>query len=252
MPGLFAMTMAFGFMNTAFAGRPDEGEGLHRPVPVHADGLVGRRHRARRWPTSSTPRSTWPSWSPSRSCSAGAPAARSARRSAAFALLLWLRLALIFVGIWLGLMVKNTEAAGNLFALAFPFGMLSSVFAPPDLMPGWLGAVAAWNPVSSTAGAIRDLFEAPPSPADTGSRPTPPRPPSSGQWSSWWCSCPWPCGSTSDCPGDRTRTTLVGSERVSSLARHLFGRQESRALGWRRWQSSVSVCWARPGSRRPP
>jgi ABC-2 type transport system permease protein len=80
---------------------------------------------------------------------------------AAFALLLWLRLALIFVGIHLGLLVKNSEMAGNLFALAFPFGMLSSVFSPPDLMPGWLGAIAAWNPVSSTAGAIRELFASP-------------------------------------------------------------------------------------------
>jgi ABC-type multidrug transport system permease subunit len=62
-------------------------------------------------------------------------------------------------------MVKNTEMAGNLFALAFPFGMISSVFTPPDLMPGWLGAIAAWNPVSATAGAIRELFE---SPADAG------------------------------------------------------------------------------------
>ena len=79
----------------------------------------------------------------------------------AFVLLLWLRLALIFVGIYLGLLVKNTEAAGNLFAVAFPFGMVSSVFAPPDLMPGWLGTIAAWNTVSSTAGAIRELFEPP-------------------------------------------------------------------------------------------
>ena len=28
-------------------------------------------------------------------------------------------------------------------------------------MPGWLGTIAAWNPVSSTAGAIRDLFDSP-------------------------------------------------------------------------------------------
>jgi hypothetical protein len=28
-------------------------------------------------------------------------------------------------------------------------------------MPGWLGVIAAWNPVSSTAGAIRELFDAP-------------------------------------------------------------------------------------------
>jgi ABC-2 type transport system permease protein len=73
--------------------------------------------------------------------------------------LLWLRLALIFVGIWIGLLVKNTEAAGNLFALAFPFGMISSVFVPPDFMPTWLGTIAAWNPVSATATAIRGLFE---------------------------------------------------------------------------------------------
>ena len=58
--------------------------------------------------------------------------------------------------------VKNTEMAGNLFALAFPFGMISSVFAPPHLMPGWLGAIAAWNPVSATAGALRELFQSAP------------------------------------------------------------------------------------------
>ena len=54
------------------------------------------------------------------------------------------------MGIYIGLVVKNTEAAGNLFAVAFPFGMVSSVFAPPDFMPGWLGTIAAWNPVSAT------------------------------------------------------------------------------------------------------
>ncbi|WP_201791122.1 ABC transporter permease [Nesterenkonia sp. PF2B19] len=79
----------------------------------------------------------------------------------AFALLLWLRLALIFVGIYLGLCIRNTETAGMLFAVAFPLGFISSVFAPPEMMPGWLGAIAAWNPVSSTAAAIRELFETP-------------------------------------------------------------------------------------------
>jgi len=42
--------------------------------------------------------------------------------------------------------------------VAFPFGMISSVFTPPHLMPDWLGAIAMWNPVSSTANAIRELF----------------------------------------------------------------------------------------------
>jgi ABC-type multidrug transport system permease subunit len=36
--------------------------------------------------------------------------------------------------------------------------MISSVFTPPHMMPGWLGAIAMWNPVSSTANAIRQLF----------------------------------------------------------------------------------------------
>lgn len=77
---------------------------------------------------------------------------------AAFALLLLLRFSLIWVGVFLGLLVKNQEAAGNLFAVAFPFGMVSSVFTPPSLMPDWLGAIAMWNPVSATANAIRELF----------------------------------------------------------------------------------------------
>jgi len=93
------------------------------------------------------------------------PGGGLAATGTALALLLWLRLALIFVGIYLGLLVRNTETAGNLFAAGFPFAMISSVFAPPALMPGWLGTIAAWNPVSSTATAIRDLFghPAPPS-----------------------------------------------------------------------------------------
>jgi ABC-2 type transport system permease protein len=76
----------------------------------------------------------------------------------AFALLIWLRFALIWIGVVLGLAVRNQEAAGQLFAVAFPFGMVSSVFTPPSLMPGWLGAIAMWNPVSSTANAVRELF----------------------------------------------------------------------------------------------
>lgn len=42
-----------------------------------------------------------------------------------------------------------------------PFGMISSVFTPPSMMPDWLGALAMWNPVSSTANAVRELFGTP-------------------------------------------------------------------------------------------
>jgi ABC-type multidrug transport system permease subunit len=80
---------------------------------------------------------------------------------AAFGLLLWLRFALIWIGVWLGLLVPNPEAAGGLFAVAFPLTMISSIFVAPQLMPDWLGWVAAWNPISSTAAATRELFGTP-------------------------------------------------------------------------------------------
>ncbi|MCD0443557.1 ABC transporter permease [Glycomyces sp. A-F 0318] len=157
MPGLFAMTMAFGFMNTAWAVAEAKEKGFVdrvRSMPMASSAVVVGRNIADTlhaaidllvlflialaigW------RSEGTFW----------------ETLGAFVLLLWLRFALIWVGVWIGLLVKNVEQAGSLFALAFPFGMVSSVFTPPELMPGWLGAIAAWNPVSATATAIRELF----------------------------------------------------------------------------------------------
>lgn len=76
----------------------------------------------------------------------------------AFGLLLFLRFSLIWVGVYLGLVVPTPEAAGGLYAVAFPLTMISSVFVAPSLMPDWPAPVAAWNPVSSTGTAIRELF----------------------------------------------------------------------------------------------
>lgn len=42
--------------------------------------------------------------------------------------------------------------------LVWPVGFLSNVFASPESMPGWLGAVVEWNPMSATATAVRGLF----------------------------------------------------------------------------------------------
>jgi ABC-2 type transport system permease protein len=160
MPGMFVMTMAFGFMNTAFAVAIAKEQGFidrFRSMPMAPSAVVTGRGVADILHAAVdllilTGIALVLGWRPGGSVT---------DTLGAFALLLWLRLALIFVGIQLGLLVKNTEAAGNLFALAFPFAMISSVFTPPDLMPGWLGAVAAWNPVSASAGAIRELFASP-------------------------------------------------------------------------------------------
>lgn len=166
MPGLFGMTMAFGFMNTAYAVVLDSTKGVtdrFRSMPMAPSAVVTGR-------------------GVSDLITAGLDLLVLALMAlvvgwrsdggllatlAAFGLLLWLRLALIWVGIMLGLMIPNEEAAGNLFAVAFPFGMISSAFVAPSLMPDWLGTVAAWNPVSSTVTATRELFGNPAAVGDT-------------------------------------------------------------------------------------
>lgn len=157
MPGMFAMTMAFGFMNTAYIVAIQKERGVmdrFRSMPMAPSAVVTGRG------VTDVLRATLDllvlvvialaiGWRAE---------AGLMKALAAFGLLLLLRFALIWVGIVLGLMVKNEESAGQLFAVAFPFGMISSVFTPPELMPDWLGAIARWNPVSSTATAIRELF----------------------------------------------------------------------------------------------
>jgi ABC transporter DrrB family efflux protein len=154
---MFAMTMAFGFMNTAFAVAVDKERGVmdrFRSMPMAPSAVVTGRglsdvlHAGLDLLVLAVI-AVVIGWR-----SDGGLAATLG----AFALLIWLRFALIWIGVVLGLAVKNQEAAGQLFAVAFPFGMVSSVFTPPSLMPAWLGAIAMWNPVSSTANAIRELF----------------------------------------------------------------------------------------------
>lgn len=157
LPGMFAMTMAFGFMNTAYAIAIDKEKGVtdrFRSMPMAPSAVVSGRGIADVLGASIDLLvlaliALVIGWRSDGSLLATV---------SAFGLLLLLRFALIWIGIFLGLMVPNQEAAGNLFAVAFPFGMLSSVFTPPSLMPEWLGLIAMWNPVSSTANAIRELF----------------------------------------------------------------------------------------------
>jgi ABC-2 type transport system permease protein len=65
----------------------------------------------------------------------------------ALALLLLFRFACTWAGIYLGLLTRNEEAAGQLGA-----------YIPAGGLPGWLRTVAEWNPISAVATALRDLF----------------------------------------------------------------------------------------------
>ncbi|MEU8206213.1 ABC transporter permease [Streptosporangium sp. NPDC049046] len=83
----------------------------------------------------------------------------------AFALIILLRYALSWVGVYLGLVVKDEQVADAMVPLFLPITMLSNAFVPTDGMPAWLRFVADWNPVSALTAALRELFGNPGAPA---------------------------------------------------------------------------------------
>ncbi|MCP9207015.1 ABC transporter permease [Streptomyces sp. NEAU-Y11] len=79
----------------------------------------------------------------------------------AVGLLLWLRFAMLWIGIHLGMVAGRPELVQAVQILVWPVGFLSNAFSAPENMPAWLGTVAEWNPMSATAAAVRDLFGIP-------------------------------------------------------------------------------------------
>ncbi|MFF1834003.1 ABC transporter permease [Streptomyces sp. NPDC058231] len=75
-----------------------------------------------------------------------------------FGLLLLFRFATSWVGCWLGLLIRNEEAAGQLGSATFVLPLLSNAYIPTGNLPGWLRTVEEWNPISAAAAATRDLF----------------------------------------------------------------------------------------------
>lgn len=76
----------------------------------------------------------------------------------AVVLLLWLRFAVLWIGIYLGLTFRGEGALMGVQVLVWPLGFLSNLFVAPETMPAWLAFLAEWNPVSATAAACRELF----------------------------------------------------------------------------------------------
>ncbi|MGY3681935.1 ABC-2 type transport system permease protein [Streptomyces sp. TE33382] len=157
MPGMFATTMTMGFMNTAMAVVTDAGKGVvdrFRSMPMAPSAVASGRGVAD-LVVAAAELAILAATALAIGWRAGGGTMEAV---GAFGLLLLLRFSLIWVGVWLGLLVPDAEAAGGLYAIAFPVTMISSALVAPSLMPGWLGTLAAWNPVSSTATASRELF----------------------------------------------------------------------------------------------
>jgi ABC-2 type transport system permease protein len=160
LPGMFVMTMGFGVEGTMLAVTTDASRGVtdrFRSIPMSPSAVVVGRCGADMLNSAlvlvvMATCGLAVGWRPHGGVGAVL---------AAFGLLLLLRFAFLWVGIFLGLMVANPGAVTLVQVLVWPISFLSNIFVSPDTMPGWLGAIATWNPLSVTAAAARDLFGSP-------------------------------------------------------------------------------------------
>jgi ABC-type multidrug transport system permease subunit len=66
---------------------------------------------------------------------------------------------MVWLGTLLGLIVRSPDSAQCLvFMIVFPGTFLASTFVPLGGLTPVLRAVASWNPVSTFAAAVRELF----------------------------------------------------------------------------------------------
>jgi ABC-2 type transport system permease protein len=157
LPGMFALTMVFGIEATMVSVTTDAARGVtdrFRSMPMARSAVVVGRSAADMLNSTA-------GLAVLLAC--GLVVGWQWHRGAgdallAVALLLLLRFALLWAGIYLGLLAKNPEAVVAVQILVWPLGFLSNAFTAPSTMPGWLGAIAEWNPLSATASATRELF----------------------------------------------------------------------------------------------
>jgi ABC-2 type transport system permease protein len=157
LPGLFTMTMLFGLSATMIAVVTDAQRGItdrFRSMPMAPSAVLVGRATAD-MVTSAIALGVLllvglaVGWR-----SSGSPGAVVL----AVGLLLLLRFALLWVGIYLGLLVRSAGAVTVVQTLEFPVGFLSGLFVAPATMPAVVSTIAEWNPLSSTAAATRALF----------------------------------------------------------------------------------------------
>jgi ABC-2 type transport system permease protein len=160
VPGMLALTMAFGLEGTMLAVTQDLNKGVidrFRSMPM-ANGAVLVGRSAADMLQSGLGLAALIGvgyaigWRPH-----GGPGAFLG----AVGLLLLFRFAMLWIGIHLAMVAGKPEMVQAVQILVWPVGFLSNAFATPDSMPGWLGTAVEWNPMSQTATAVRDLFGGP-------------------------------------------------------------------------------------------
>ncbi|MGX5188210.1 ABC transporter permease [Streptomyces avermitilis] len=160
VPGMLALTMAFGLEGTMLAVTQDLNKGVidrFRSLPM-ANGavLVGRAAADMLQSALGLAVLTGVGYAIGWRAHGGPGAFL-----AAVGLLLLLRFAMLWIGIHLAMVAGRPEMVQAVQILVWPVGFLSNAFATPDAMPGWLGTAVEWNPMSHTVTAVRDLFGGP-------------------------------------------------------------------------------------------
>jgi ABC-2 type transport system permease protein len=157
VPGMLALTMAFGLEGTMIAVTRDLDKGVidrFRSMPMASGAvLVGRATADMLQSALNLAVMLGVGYALGWRAHGGAGALL-----AAVGLLLLLRFAMLWIGIHLAMIAGKPEMVQAVQILVWPVGFLSNAFATPETMPGWLGAGVEWNPLSATATAVRDLF----------------------------------------------------------------------------------------------
>ncbi|MDL9935779.1 ABC transporter permease [Gordonia sp. ABSL1-1] len=160
MPGILAMTVFIGLEGTMAAVSTDSLRGItdrFRSLPMSGIAVVGGRCLADLLDSLVTilvviagglafgwrPETTVP------------------EALAALGLLLMLRIATLWIGIYIGLKATGPESLTPVNIMVWPVLFFSSVFIDTSTMPRWLGTTADANPVSATATTVRELLSAP-------------------------------------------------------------------------------------------
>ncbi|PJM92920.1 multidrug ABC transporter permease [Streptomyces sp. CB01373] len=160
VPGMLALTMAFGLEGTMVAVTQDLNKGVvdrFRSMPMANSALLVGRCAADMLQSAIGLAVLLAVAAALGWRGDGGPAGFLG----AVGLLLLFRFAMLWIGIHLALVAGKPELVQAVQILVWPVGFLSNAFAVPGSMPGWLGAVVQWNPMSHTATAVRDLFGSP-------------------------------------------------------------------------------------------
>lgn len=77
----------------------------------------------------------------------------------AFLLIMYYAVSISWIFACLGVVVKKTESISTMsYIVLYPLMFTSNVFADTSTMPGWLGPVVAYNPISLASSSARGLM----------------------------------------------------------------------------------------------